>query len=78
MIDVTSLGRLYRSWRSSLVAGVRTARSPGPSHLDTLLVGEERRAPIITVHDAASHAMAWPGGAFVNAALVALDRQDRA
>lgn len=61
VLDVTSLTRLYRGWRASLRAGVRGARVPERSHVDTLLSTEAARAPIVTVHDAASHAMAWLG-----------------
>lgn len=61
VVDVTSLTRLYRGWRSSLRAGVRTAEVPTPSHADRLLGAGDRRTPIVTVHDAASHAMAWLG-----------------
>jgi pyruvate dehydrogenase E1 component len=61
VIDVTSLTRLYRSWRGQLRAGIRAAHEPGPAQVDALLRGEDPHAPIVTVHDAASHAMAWLG-----------------
>jgi pyruvate dehydrogenase E1 component len=61
VIDVTSLTRLYRDWRSRLRHGVRTAREPTAGHLERLLWREEPQAPLVTVHDAASHAMAWFG-----------------
>jgi pyruvate dehydrogenase E1 component len=61
VIDVTSLTRLYRSWRGQLRAGIRAAHEPGPAHVDALFRGEDPHAPIVTVHDAASHAMAWLG-----------------
>jgi pyruvate dehydrogenase E1 component len=61
VIDVTSLTRLYRSWQVQLRAGIRAAHEPGAAHVDTLLRAEDPHAPIVTVHDAASHAMAWLG-----------------
>jgi pyruvate dehydrogenase E1 component len=32
--------------------------------LDWLILPEERRAPIVTVHDAASHNLAWLGSVY--------------
>ena len=61
VLDVTSLTRLYRGWRGALRIGVRSAREPDAAHLDVLLRRSEPTAPIVTVHDAASHAMAWLG-----------------
>jgi pyruvate dehydrogenase E1 component len=61
VVDVTSLTRLYRSWHAQLRGGIRAAREPGVAHIDTLLRTEDPHAPIVTVHDAASHAMAWLG-----------------
>ena len=61
VIDVTSLTRLYRGWRQALRTGVRRATVPGPSHAEELLAAGDRRTPLVTVHDAASHAMAWIG-----------------
>ena len=61
VIDVTSMTRLYRSWQAQLRAGIRAAHEPAAAHVDTLLRAEDPHAPIVTVHDAASHAMAWLG-----------------
>lgn len=45
----------------SLIRGVRTARVPGlPGPLRACF---PHRSPIVTVHDASSHALAWLGGA---------------
>jgi pyruvate dehydrogenase E1 component len=49
VLCLTSARRLYEAWRS---------RS---DDLSWLLPPAERHAPIITVHDAASHALAWMG-----------------
>jgi pyruvate dehydrogenase E1 component len=61
VVDITSLNRLYTGWHTQLRNGVRRARGPGGwSTLHTLF---EPKAPIVTVHDAASHTMAWLGSA---------------
>jgi pyruvate dehydrogenase E1 component len=61
VVDVTSLDRLYRAWQRTLRHGVRTATAPSiPGALRSAFPG---RAPIVTVHDAASHAMSWLGSA---------------
>jgi pyruvate dehydrogenase E1 component len=61
VVDVTSPDRLYSAWRRTLRQGVRTATTP--SQAGALRAAFTRRAPIVTVHDAASHAMAWLGSA---------------
>ncbi|MEV4542339.1 transketolase-like TK C-terminal-containing protein [Micromonospora echinaurantiaca] len=61
VVDVTSLDRLYRAWQRTLRQGVRTATVPSvPGALRTAFTD---RVPVVTVHDAASHAMAWLGSA---------------
>jgi pyruvate dehydrogenase E1 component len=52
VIDITAPGRLYRAWH----------KSPHqlPRHLAELF---ETGAPIISIHDGASHAMSWLGSA---------------
>ncbi|HEV7897674.1 MAG TPA: pyruvate dehydrogenase [Planosporangium sp.] len=61
VVDVTSLDRLYSAWQRTLRQGIRTATAPSvPGALRTAFAD---RAPIVTVHDAASHAMAWLGSA---------------
>ena len=45
--------------------------APSAGRLEALIPPEERSAPIVTVHDAASHALAFLGGAF-GAPVVAL------
>ncbi|MGC4747214.1 transketolase-like TK C-terminal-containing protein [Micromonospora sp. DT201] len=61
VVDVTSLDRLYRAWQRTLRQGVRTATVPSvPGALRSAFAG---RVPVVTVHDAASHAMAWLGSA---------------
>jgi pyruvate dehydrogenase E1 component len=61
VVDVTSLDRLYSSWQRTLRQGVRTATAPSvPGPVRTAFPD---RAPVVTVHDAASHTMAWIGSA---------------
>jgi pyruvate dehydrogenase E1 component len=62
VIDVTSASRLYRGWRDSCRDASRSAVAQRtPCHLATLLTRPERTWPIVTVQDAASHALAWLG-----------------
>lgn len=66
VVDVTSVDRLYRGWRSGLVAAVdaagwsRAPRQGTGSHFDRLF-GGQRHAPIVTVHDGAPHTLSWLG-----------------
>lgn len=61
VVDVTSLDRLYAAWRRTLVQGIRTATTP--SIPGALRAAFDLGAPVVTVHDASSHAMAWLGSA---------------
>jgi pyruvate dehydrogenase E1 component len=61
VVDITSLDRLYAAWRNGLTAGVRTASVPAYPLILRELFPE--KAPVVTIHDAASHAMAWLGSA---------------
>jgi pyruvate dehydrogenase E1 component len=61
VVDITSADRLYRAWQRTLRQGVRTATTPSiPGALRACF---PERAPVVTVHDASSHAMAWLGSA---------------
>jgi pyruvate dehydrogenase E1 component len=61
VVDVTSADRLYRAWQRTLRQGVRTATTPSfAGALRTVFGG---RAPVVTVHDAASHTLSWLGSA---------------
>jgi len=65
VLDLTSPDRLFRGWRASLRHAAREGRSAEPDHhLAALLAPAERRLPIVTVHDAASHHLAWLGSVF--------------
>jgi pyruvate dehydrogenase E1 component len=61
VIDVTSADRLYRAWQRTLRQGVRTATVPSIPGALRSAFGD--RAPIVTVHDAASHTLSWLGSA---------------
>jgi len=61
VVDVTSLDRLYKSWQRTIRQGVRTASVPSIS--GALRTCFPDRVPMVTVHDASSHAMAWLGSA---------------
>ena len=65
VIDVTSLDRLYRGWTNNLTDATRSARLPESSgHIGNLILPDEREAAIVTVHDGATHSMAWMGSVF--------------
>jgi pyruvate dehydrogenase E1 component len=58
VLNLTSPRRLYELWKSY------TATSPAASPWDWLILPEERRFPIVTIHDGASHSLAWLGSVF--------------
>jgi pyruvate dehydrogenase E1 component len=61
VIEVTSPGRLYGSWQRTIKQGIRTASTPSfPGALRPIF---SERAPIVSIHDGASHAMSWLGSA---------------
>jgi pyruvate dehydrogenase E1 component len=56
VLAVPSPRALYESWK--------TARTADAAPLAWLFRPDERRAPIVTVQDAASHSLAWLGGVY--------------
>ena len=65
VLDLTSPDRLFHGWRSTLQAAARGGVPAEPTHhVAALLAPAERSLPIVTVHDAASHHLAWLGGVF--------------
>jgi pyruvate dehydrogenase E1 component len=65
VLNVTSADRLYAEWQASRLCGVRSSSLPAtPGHVATLILTEERRAPLVTVLDAASHSLAFLGSVF--------------
>ena len=63
VLNITSADRLFRALRTRTGA-LRSGRLSDPSILERLLLPAERGAPLITVHDAAPHALAFLGAAF--------------
>jgi pyruvate dehydrogenase E1 component len=62
VIVITSPDRLYAAARDARRAQLQNARSPlDLGHLETLIPANERRAPIVTVQDGASHSLAFLG-----------------
>jgi pyruvate dehydrogenase E1 component len=65
VINVTSARRLYRTLREARGRQLTDARrQPDLGHLAALFPPEERRAPIVTVQDGASHGLAFLGGVY--------------
>ena len=61
VVDVTSNDLLYRAWRDTNRHAQRRASAPAlPGALRALFPD---RAPMVSVHDASSHTMAWFGSA---------------
>ena len=64
VIHLTSPDRVYRSWRDGFARATSSARVVrAPSQLHRIVPADERRRPIVSVHDAASHSLAWIGSA---------------
>ena len=64
VIHLTSPDRVYRSWRAGFALSTAQARVVrAPSRLHRLVPRDERRRPVVSVHDAASHSLAWIGSA---------------
>ncbi|HVA06558.1 MAG TPA: pyruvate dehydrogenase, partial [Acidimicrobiales bacterium] len=66
VLDITSADRLYRGWRREHGRAARDACVPNleRTHMATLIPLGQRRAPMVTITDAASHSLAWLGGCF--------------
>jgi pyruvate dehydrogenase E1 component len=61
VVDITSLDRLYAAWRAAIRESVAVNGIPALPGVFRHAFGP--RVPIVTVHDASSHAMAWLGSA---------------
>ncbi len=57
VINLTSPGRLFRRWKEG-------HGSQDFGQLGVLLPPDERKAPIVTIQDAASHSLAWLGSIY--------------
>ncbi len=64
LIVVTSPDRLAAEVHERRLAGIRARRGGRLGHLPTLIPPVDRRAPMVTVHDGASHALAFMGSVF--------------
>ena len=64
LIVVTSAERLAAGQHTGRLDALRNGRRDRIGHLGSLIPPAERRAPIVTVADAASHALSFIGGAF--------------
>jgi len=64
VLHLTSPDLVYQSWRRGFAASTSSPTVVrAPSHLHRLIPASERRRPIVSVHDAASHSLAWLGSA---------------
>ena len=74
VLHLTSPDRAYRSWRdANTLEGGAVTRTP--SLLHRLVPRGERERPVISVHDGASHSLAWLGSALgVRQAALGVDR----
>jgi pyruvate dehydrogenase E1 component len=63
VLDLTSPDRLFRGWRNRVRHAVTTAMLPPalPAAWAALFPPGTEGAPIVTVHDAAPHSLAWLG-----------------
>lgn len=65
VLVITSPERLYAQVRGARKAQMQDAHAPlDLGQLETLIPADERRAPIVTIQDGASHSLAFLGGAF--------------
>ncbi|HET6317454.1 MAG TPA: transketolase C-terminal domain-containing protein, partial [Chloroflexota bacterium] len=65
VLNVTSADLLYAEWQQCILSGVRRAEVPAASsHVASLISPSERGAPLVTVLDAASHALSFLGAVF--------------
>ena len=70
VLNMTSPRRLFEAWQTMQQApgyGRGTDASPtseGSTPFDWLIPTNERHAPIVTIHDGASHALSWLGSVY--------------
>jgi pyruvate dehydrogenase E1 component len=64
LIVITSAERLAAEQHAGRLDSIRRGGKDKIGHLGTLIPPGQRRAPIVTVADAASHALSFVGGAF--------------
>lgn len=64
VLNLVSPRQLFETWQAARREQVRDPFGPTGGPFDWLILPEERRAPIVTVHDGASHALAWLGSIY--------------
>ncbi len=64
LVNVTSADRLYHAWQRRGLRQVRGQSADDPAHLGRLVLPADRGAPVVTVLDGASHALAFLGSVF--------------
>jgi pyruvate dehydrogenase E1 component len=64
VVGVTSTDLLFREWHRATTTTDEGRFPKPPAHLARLVPARLRGAPILTVHDASPHAMAWLGSVF--------------
>ena len=63
VVHLSSPDRAYASWRARYAAATGSPAVRSVSQLHRLVPSDERSRPVVSVHDAASHALAWVGSA---------------
>ena len=64
VVHLTSPDRVHAGWRAGFTQAIATAQlSPTTSRLHEIIPTDERSRPVVSVHDAASHSLAWIGSA---------------
>ena len=63
VIHLSSPDRAYRSWQQTYSGPATGVAVRHPSHIHRLVPAAERTRPLVSVHDAASHSLAWIGSA---------------
>ncbi len=65
VLNLTSAQQIFKQWREWQRWDAGVIDGPEPDmHLNTLIPGDERHAPIVTVLDGASHTLAWLGSVY--------------
>ena len=64
VVHLTSPDRVFRAWQAARRRAIEGGLAAIPAtHLDLLVPPAERSRPVVSVHDAASHSLAWLGSA---------------
>jgi pyruvate dehydrogenase E1 component len=63
VLCLSSPDRLYHDWQQATTTPLRGGGTRRPSHLEQLLLPDERSLPVVTVIDGSSHALSFLGSA---------------